>query len=238
MHALTRLGVSALTVCAAVTLLPSGAQAATTTVRRDGPKGDPYSGEWRLSTLNGFAFVSPGFTTSGFISPGLTVKCAGATLGGKVDSGGEAALDTGVVDKCEDRAGGVQVTVRGLPYKARVTYAPFSPGPIPGSPDGELMISHFQISIAMGTIAPRFCNYGTPVTVRPHSLPLYNRDNPGRPDPADETQVSTRGLALTLLPGSGTFCPPSGQLQAVFQVRGRPEIGIPGSFGQKLYVTS
>lgn len=232
MKALTRLATPVIAAATALGLMATSASAADVTIRRDGPTGAPYSGNFRFDNL------APLSLKATILGISVTAQCDTVTLQGTlVSDGTSVGLNSATVDDCSSSIGGTaKVTFENLPYtQATVQYAPVS-----GGRDGTLAFTDSNLRIradisVLGISAT--CYYGLGPSTPSLTFDLYNPDNADRPAPATaEAQGAISDASLSRLSGSSGICPTTGTASVHGAIKGETTADS-GVFDQTLYAT-
>jgi hypothetical protein len=213
-------------------LFATSAGASTTTIRRDGATGAPYSGNFRANLLSANATFSG---TSGGST--LTTTCNFVQIDGTINSDGSGVvtgfeIHNNTATTCPNNAGGTTgLTVVNLPSSFQVVYAP-----VTGGHDGFIMFNSVKITAVITVFGiASTCHYAGNL-----SLDVYNKDNPNRPiTTAAELEIAATGTSISLDTSqtNGSSCPVTARLNFVLKARGETTAGS-GVFDQVLYVTA
>ncbi|MDL4775122.1 MULTISPECIES: hypothetical protein [Thermomonosporaceae] len=213
-----RIGTPTLAALAAIGL--TAATASATTVHRDTAAGASYSGPYQITNIGAL-------TISG---SGITASCSGVDLRGDLTSSGTGTLTSASVTGCTSSLGNATVKFLNLPY----TQGSLTQGNGPAGSDGKLTFSDPNLSI-QATFSLGTCTYGFGGSTTSLSFNVFNRDNAGRPNSADDLQgqILNAGLNKT---GGSVLCPGSATANGIGKARGKVTTGA-ATYDQKLYLT-
>ncbi|MFB4317939.1 hypothetical protein [Actinomadura sp. 21ATH] len=218
MKALVKLGTPLVAATAAVGLLAGSASAASTTVRRDGPAGAPYDGQYQILNVGDLTFAGTGFTAS----------CSSADLRGTLTSSGSGTLDSATATGCTSNLGAPTVSFRNLPYTDGVlAYGPT------GDYDGTLTFTDpdLEIQASFGFIS---CVYGFDAQHTSLTFEVRNSDNPA--NSTGQLAGTMNGVSLGLKSGS-FLCPTDVTANGTGKAMGKVAPGD-ATYGQKLHITA
>ncbi|MBE1532811.1 hypothetical protein [Actinomadura algeriensis] len=220
MKTLARLVVPLIAATATVGLFATSASAATTTVRRDGPTGAAYSGDYRITNVGNLTFSDPTNT--------FTASCTGADLLGTIQSAGTGTLDQASASGCTSSLGAATVSFLNLPYTDGVlTYDPAN------GYDGTLVFSDpdLEIQASFGLIN---CTYGLDASHPNLTFHVRNPDNPNNVTGEFEGVMDDVSLGLQ---AGGFFCPTGVSANGLAKALGKVDPSDTG-YDQTLYITS